>query len=335
MSVGLIASWASCAFAALDLYTLGLSGIYDFPWRFEISFRNSSIACELNWTPSVLIYVISPVVSEPIFIPSYNFWAILIVLDAPKPSLFEASCWRVEVVNGAKGFLLTLFLSIFSIWKDDLLIWSRARLASFSFLISIFASFWLLIKTSLAVKSSLLSFAKTEEIDQYSSILNFSISISLSHISFKATDCTLPADLEPGSFLHNIGDIENPIRWSKALLAKYASTNSVFISLGIFIASKTAFLVISLKTTRWTGLSCIVFLLFRISFRCQLIASPSLSGSVARIRVSAVFNSLIISFTTFSLSLCISQDILKLSSGRTAPSLDGKSLTWPTDAITL
>ena len=55
-------------------------------------------------------------------------------------------------------------------------------------------------------------------------------------------------------------------------------------------------------------------------------ASPSLSGSVANINDSADLSSPIISLTTFSLSLCISQDILKFSSGSTAPSLDGKSL---------
>ena len=31
MLVGLIHSWASCAFLAFDLYTLGLSGKYSFP----------------------------------------------------------------------------------------------------------------------------------------------------------------------------------------------------------------------------------------------------------------------------------------------------------------
>ena len=226
-------------------------------------------------------------------------------------------------------------LSIFTILNFDILIFSRAILASFSFLISIFASFWELRKVNLEENSSFFIVEKIEDIDQYSSILNFSISISLSQISFRATDCTLPADLEPGSFRHKIGEIEKPIRWSKALLAKYASTSSEFISLGDFIASKTAFLVISLKTTLSTGFPRVVFLLSSISFKCQLIASPSLSGSVAKISLSADFNAPTISLTTLSLSLFISHDILKFSSGRTAPSFDGRSLMWPTEAITL
>ena len=45
-----------------------------------------------------------------------------------------------------------------------------------------------------------------------SSGLNSSISCSLSVISFKATDCTLPADLDPGSFVHKIGEILKPTK---------------------------------------------------------------------------------------------------------------------------
>ena len=45
---------------------------------------------------------------------------------------------------------------------------------------------------------------------QYSSGLNDSISSSLSHINLKATDCTLPADFAPGSFLHKTGERLNP-----------------------------------------------------------------------------------------------------------------------------
>ena len=42
--------------------------------------------------------------------------------------------------------------------------------------------------------------------------LKDSISCSLSVISFKATDCTLPADFDPGSFVQRIGDILKPTR---------------------------------------------------------------------------------------------------------------------------
>ena len=55
-------------------------------------------------------------------------------------------------------------------------------------------------------------FVNSEERVQYSSGLNNSISCSLSVINFKATDWTLPADLDPGSFVHRIGEILNPTR---------------------------------------------------------------------------------------------------------------------------
>ena len=44
----------------------------------------------------------------PMSIPSYSFWAVDMVFLAEKPSLRDASCCRVEVVNGGDGlpFLL-------------------------------------------------------------------------------------------------------------------------------------------------------------------------------------------------------------------------------------
>ncbi len=47
---------------------------------------------------------------------------------------------------------------------------------------------------------------------QYSSGLNNSISFSLSTINLRATDWTLPADLDPGSLVQRIGDILNPTK---------------------------------------------------------------------------------------------------------------------------
>ena len=47
---------------------------------------------------------------------------------------------------------------------------------------------------------------------QNSSGLNNSISYSLSTITFKATDWTRPADLDPGSFVHKMGDILKPTK---------------------------------------------------------------------------------------------------------------------------
>src|SRR5215469_9531863 len=54
------------------------------------------------------------------------------------------------------------------------------------------------------------------------------------------------------------------------------------------MASWTASLVTALNTTRSTRLSLSSFLFFRISWMCQEIASPSRSGSVARMTRSAV-----------------------------------------------
>ena len=47
---------------------------------------------------------------------------------------------------------------------------------------------------------------------QYSSGLKDSISCSLSVISLRATDWTLPADFDPGSLVHKIGEILKPTR---------------------------------------------------------------------------------------------------------------------------
>ena len=53
-------------------------------------------------------------------------------------------------------------------------------------------------------------FLKSHEIVQNSCGLKSSISCSRSVTSLRATDWTRPADFEPGSFVHKIGDILNP-----------------------------------------------------------------------------------------------------------------------------
>ena len=67
-----------------------------------------------------------------------------------------------------------------------------------------------------------------------------SIPLFLSVIIFNATDCTRPADLLPGNFLHKTGERLNPTKKSNALLAKYALTKFLSIFLGSFSDSKTA-----------------------------------------------------------------------------------------------
>src|SRR3954471_7231610 len=44
-----------------------------------------------------------PAVSPPMSTPSYRRWATRMVWAGAKPSLREASCWRVEVVKGGCG----------------------------------------------------------------------------------------------------------------------------------------------------------------------------------------------------------------------------------------
>ena len=63
----------------------------------------------------------------------------------------------------------------------------------------------------------------------------------------------------------------------------YASTNKGSICLGFSIPCVTAFFVISLNTTRSISLSFKSFFSSKYSFTCHAIASPSRSGSVARI----------------------------------------------------
>ena len=65
---------------------------------------------------------------------------------------------------------------------------------------------------------------------------------------------------------------------------------------------------------------------------CHDIASPSLSGSVARYNVSAFFIASFNFLTTFLLSAETSYVVLKLSSISRPRFFDDKSRIWPTDA---
>src|SRR5215475_11981081 len=68
---------------------------------------------------------------------------------------------------------------------------------------------------------------------------------------------------------------------------------------------------------------------------CLPMASPSRSGSVATYTVSADFAASLISLTTFSLPGITSYVGSKLFSMSTPRPFFGKSLMWPTDAMTL
>src|ERR1051326_1679667 len=69
--------------------------------------RTEATASSLRRVESVLMYVIRPTEpSAPTSIPSYSFWASFIVREAEILNLREASCCRVLVMNGGRGFLL-------------------------------------------------------------------------------------------------------------------------------------------------------------------------------------------------------------------------------------
>src|SRR5210317_922561 len=88
------------------------------------------------------------------------------------------------------------------------------------------------------------------------------------------------------------------------------------MSRGFFIAVVTASLVMALNTTRLTWVVFLIALrLRRASSRCQLIASPSRSGSVARIRLSSSFNASAMARMCFWLSGATSHFISKSCSG--------------------
>ena len=81
----------------------------------------------------------------------------------------------------------------------------------------------------------------------------------------------------------------------------------------------------ALKVTRWTVIPLTAFFLFRTSSTCQLMASPSRSGSVARIRRSAPFIASTMSEMRLDDLASTSQVMAKSLSGSTEPSFDGRS----------
>ena len=148
------------------------------------------------------IYVIKPIVSPSISIPWYNLWAICIVLDAPKPSLPDAVCWSVEVVNGPDGFRFTTFVEISEILNFLDLTFSDALSISDLFLKENFSIF-LPLKLKILDVNELLFLSLNFVLKVQNSLeSNNSISCSLSVINFNATDWTLPADFDPGSLVH-------------------------------------------------------------------------------------------------------------------------------------
>ena len=103
------------------------------------------------------------------------------------------------------------------------------------------------------------------------------------------------------------------------------------MTVGAAMALRMPLAVISLKRTRWTGRLLGGLM---ASSRCQLMASPSRSGSVASTSSVAVLAAVRSSRTTFSLAGLISYSSWNPFSMST-PSFRGRSRMWPTDAMTL
>ena len=136
-----------------------------------------------------------------------------IVRRAEKRSLREASCCSVEVVNGGGGLRRTSFFSR-SRTAKPVARWacSTIRLASASLPSANLSSFSPFTPTSFAVMTSPLVVVKSASMVQYSRAVKPSISSSRSQIRRSATDCTRPAEREPGSLRHSTGESVKPTR---------------------------------------------------------------------------------------------------------------------------
>ena len=199
-------------------------------------------------------------------------------------------------MNGAEGLRFCSFFTIFDITKS-LPPSSFSMLSDASlFGITIFSPSF---ENSFEVNVLSPSVARSASIDQYSCGMNFFISSSLSQINLTATDCTLPAERPFLIFFQRSGESLYPTILSSILLACWASTRFISISLGFSIACRTAFFVIALNSTRLIFASATP----RTAARCQAIASPSLSGSGARYTIFAFFAAAAKALTAFSFPL--------------------------------
>src|SRR5699024_9078196 len=147
------------------------------------------------------------------------------VLPVLKFKRFAASCCKLEVVNGACGFVRRSLFSTFLTSKElDSSIRSSTSLTALLF----GKSFFLLSKRKNFASNLRVDFLNFALIDQYSSGLNFFISSSRSQIIFKATDCTRPALKPRFTFFHNNGLILYPTIRSSTRLACCESIKSGF-----------------------------------------------------------------------------------------------------------
>ena len=115
-------------------------------------------------------------------------------------------------MNGGDGLRLTRLVSIVLTDKSAALILASASLAAVSLDIPNLPSFSPSIWVRRAVNWRPSALAISVFRLQYSSAVKASISASRSQIRRRATDCTRPADFDPGNLRHNTGEIEKPTR---------------------------------------------------------------------------------------------------------------------------
>ena len=157
----------------------------------------------------------------------------------------------------------------------------------------------------------------------------------------RATVWTRPALRAPRTRRHRRLLTSKPTRRSMTRRVCCASTRCMSMSRGFAMAAATAERVISLYETRRTVFAAYAFAprgSRSTSSRCQAMASPSRSGSLARRIVSAFFAAATSSPTTRFLSsgttyLGVNDE---RSSEMSMPSpCSGRSRMWPTEARTL
>ena len=192
------------------------------------------------------------------------------------PKRREASCCRVEVMKGGAGvFFLTPFLmSVMT--KSPPSSSERICFACASFLISTFSP----LKEARRAGNCFLEreVESLASMVQYSSCLKSRISFSRSTISLTTTDCTLPAERPGLTVFHKNGLSLYPTSRSRMRRVCWALTRLISMLRGAAMPFLMPVLVISLKVTRFfSSLSSPSML-----ERCQEMASPSRSGSVAR-----------------------------------------------------
>src|SRR3990172_5797378 len=266
--------------------------------------------------------------SAPTSIPSYSCWARSIVFLALKWSVRAPSCWSVGVMTGGAGFRLrSPRVTALTVHRLP----SSPATTSCTRASPGRSAFSPRISLGGGPKSGGFfprSFAWRL---QYSTGTNARISRSRSARSRTATDWTRPAERPRWTFRQRRGERLYPTRRSRTRRACWASTFFWSILPGCANAALIARAVISLNVTRYTFRP----LTGSSWARCQPIASPSRSGSVATYSASAFSEAFFSSSSTFRFAARTRYSGLKPFFTST-PSRDlGRSRTCPMQALTM